>query len=331
MIISKTPLRVSFLGGGTDYPSFFNSNEGYVLGTTINKYVYVNILPLPEFAEERYRFTYRMTESVMDFKKFEHPVVREVLKEKNWTHPLNIATMADLPGRSGLGSSSSFTVGLLHALEHFGHHKVNPAHLAEESIRIERGLLAEPGGWQDQFQAAFGGFRLYKFHAGLVSSDFIEFESNFVEFISSSLVLLPMKNWRDSGAFAEVTSNKVETRYGQELARELARLALETSQQIISNSSLEEKFEVLCSAINLAWGIKVNLSENSLDPKVLEKIQEGLAKGASAGRLCGAGGTGFLLFLVSPPLRENFLNSMVEDLAFPIAVERSGSKILRVS
>jgi D-glycero-alpha-D-manno-heptose-7-phosphate kinase len=311
MIVSRTPLRVSFLGGGTDYPSFFNSSEGYVLGTTINKYVYVNILPLPEFAEERYRFTYRITESVLDFKAFEHPVVREVLKDKGWTQPLNIATMADLPGRSGLGSSSSFTVGLLHALEHFGHHKVNPASLAKESIRVERELLAEPGGWQDQFQAAFGGFKLYKFHAGLVSSDFIKFESKFVDFISSSLVLVPMKNWRNSGAFAEVTSNKVEAGAGQKLALELARLALETSRQLISDLSLEEKFEILCSAINLAWGIKVNLSENTLDPKVLEKIQEGLVKGASAGRLCGAGGTGFLLFLVSPYLRESFLNSMV--------------------
>lgn len=328
MITSRTPLRVSFLGGGTDFPSFFNSNTGYVLGTTINKYVYVNILPLPLFAEERFRFTYRVTESVMDYNMFEHPVVREVLKDKKWGHPLNIATMADLPGRSGLGSSSSFTVGLLCALNYFENNKMLPVDLAKESIRIERDLLAEPGGWQDQFQAAFGGFRLYKFNEGLVNPNFINFESEFVEFVSSSLVLLPMNNWRDSGGFAEVTSNKVGTGSGQLLANELAALALETSQALTSRSPLEERFEILCSAINLAWKIKVDLSEGSVDPKVLEKIEEGLVKGASAGRLCGAGGTGFLLFLVSPHLRESFIKSMAKDLAFPVSVERGGSKIL---
>ena len=328
MIVSRTPLRVSFLGGGTDFPSYFNSSPGYVLGTTINKYVYVNILPLPKFAEERYRFTYRVTESVLDFNDFKHPVVREVLKEKKWAHPLNIATMADLPGRSGLGSSSSFTVGLLNVLNHFGKHQVLPFDLAKESIRIERELLGEPGGWQDQFQAAFGGFRLYKFDAGLVTPDVVSFESNFVDFVSASLVLLPMQNWRDSGGFAEDTSRSVGGGSGHQLALNLAKLTLETSQELVSSYSLKEKFDILCSAINLAWRIKVDLSAGSLDPKVLEKIEEGLARGASAGRLCGAGGTGFLLFLISPHLRESFIASMAEDLAFPISVVRSGSEIL---
>lgn len=328
MIISRTPLRVSFLGGGTDFPSFFNSHTGYVLGTTINKYVYVNILPLPKFAEERYRFTYRVTESVLDFNDFEHPVVREVLRDKKWVHPLNIATMADLPGRSGLGSSSSFTVGFLNALNYFGNRQVLPIDLARESIRIERELLGEPGGWQDQIQAAFGGFRLYKFDAGLVTPDAISFESNFVDFVSASLVLLPMKNWRDSSGFAQVTSKSVGGGFGNQLALKLAKLTLETSQELVSSHSPKEKFDILCSAVNLAWGIKVDLSAGSLDSEVLEKIEEGMAKGASAGRLCGAGGTGFLLFLVSPHIRESFIESMAKDLAFPISVDRRGSKIL---
>jgi len=328
MIVSRTPLRVSFLGGGTDFPTFFNSNIGYVLGTTINKYVYVNILPLPKFAEERYRFTYRVTESVLDYREFLHPVVRKVLSDRNWTQPLNIATMADLPGRSGLGSSSSFTVGFLRALNHFEAREVAPSKLAGEAIRIERELLREPGGWQDQYQAAMGGFRLYKFDAGNVASDIILFEDTVIDYISDSLVLVPMQNWRDSGGFADATSRKVGIGSGHQLASDLASLTQETSQRLVSNSSLQEKFEFLCSAINLAWAIKVELSQGTLDPEVQKKITEGLARGASAGRLCGAGGTGFLLFLVPPVLRKSFVESMAKDLAFPISVEKSGSRIL---
>jgi D-glycero-alpha-D-manno-heptose-7-phosphate kinase len=328
MITSRTPLRISFLGGGTDFPTFFNSNIGYVLGTTINKYVYVNILPLPQFAEERYRFTYRVTESVMDYREILHPVVRAVLSDRDWALPLNIATMADLPGRSGLGSSSSFTVGFLRGLNHFEAREVPPSQLARDAVKIERELLCEPGGWQDQYQGAIGGFRLYKFDAGTVTSNMIPFENNVVDYISDSLVLVPMQNWRDSGGFAEVTSRNVEVGSGHRLALNLASLTLETSQKLVSNSSLQEKFEYLCSAINLAWSIKVELSQGTLDPKVQEKIAEGLARGASAGRLCGAGGTGFLLFLVPPALRKSFVESMAKDLAFSISVEKGGSKIL---
>lgn len=328
MIISKTPLRVSFLGGGTDFPSFFHSNTGYVLGTTINKYVYVNILPLPKFAEERYRFTYRVTESVLDFKDFQHPVVREILKDRDWTHPLNIATMADLPGRSGLGSSSSFTVGFLRALSHFESRDVDPITLARDAVRIERELLGEPGGWQDQFHAAIGGFRLYKFDAGTVDSETLEFKPNLVDYVSKSLVLVPMKNWRDSGGFAEVTSRKVRDGIGNKQALDLASLTYKTGQELASNSSLHNKFDTLCSAVNTAWSIKVEMSEGTLDPNVLNKIDEGLARGASAGRLCGAGGTGFLLFIVPPGLRDSFVESMTDDSAFPISIEKSGSVIL---
>ncbi len=328
MITSRTPLRVSFLGGGTDFPSFFDSNPGYVLGTTINKYVYVSILSLPQFAEEKYRFTYRITESVLDYRDFQHPVVREVLVDKGWVQPINVATMADLPGRSGLGSSSSFTVGFLNALNEFNSRKVDSAQLAQDAVRIERELLREPGGWQDQFHAAVGGFKLYKFHAGVVSSSMFRIDPDFVDYVSGSMVMVPMQNWRDSGGFANITSQEVRSGGGNRLAQELANLTLETSQYLTSSNSLTRKFEVLGSAINEAWRIKVVLSGGSLDPVVLEKIREGLALGATAGRLCGAGGTGFLLFLVAPHKRNTFIERMCSDFAFPVSVAKNGSQIL---
>ena len=328
MITSRTPLRVSFLGGGTDFPSFFDSNPGYVLGTTINKYVYVSILSLPQFAEEKYRFTYRITESVLDYREFLHPVVREVLVDRGWVQPINVATMADLPGRSGLGSSSSFTVGFLNVLNEFNSRKVDPAQLAQDAVRIERELLREPGGWQDQYHAAVGGFKLYKFHAGVVSSSMFRIDPEFVDYVSGSMVMVPMQNWRDSGGFADITSRGVRSGGGNRLALGLANLTLETSQYLTSSNSLTRKFEVLGSAINEAWRIKVALSEDSLDPAVQKKISEGLALGATAGRLCGAGGTGFLLFLVAPDKRTTFIERMSSDFAFPVSVAENGSEIL---
>jgi len=331
MILTKTPLRVSFLGGGTDFPTFFKSDTGYVLGTAINKYVYVNILALPKFAEERYRFTYRVTESVLEYSDFKHPVVREVLKDRNWNQPLNIATMADLPGRSGLGSSSSFTVGFINALNRFDNLHTNPDDLAKESIRIEREILGEPGGWQDQYQASFGGLSLYKFDSDLVTPNAMVFEKDLINYISESLVLVPMHDWRDSGGFAEVTKEIVSEGVGHQLALELANLTLETSLKLNSNFSLKVKFEYLCSAVNSAWDIKVKLSQGTLNKQVLEKIDEGLTRGARAGRLCGAGGSGFILFLIPPQNRALFVEKMSADLAFPVSVEERGSQILETT
>lgn len=328
MITVRTPLRISFLGGGTDFPIYFNSSPGYILGATINKFVYVVILPLPEFAEEKYRFTYRVSESVQDYREFAHPVVREVLRERKWTHPINIATMADLPGRSGLGSSSSFTVGFINGLNHFQGVKVALPNLAMDAINIERNILSEPGGWQDQFHASFGGFRLYRFYSGSASPVEMDFGDDFLSYLSESLVLVPMQNWRDSSGFAEITGRNLGQASGYQLAKELASLTKDTSEKLVTNNPAEKRFHLLCSAINTAWNIKKELSMGTLYPKVIEKIEDGLKKGALAGRLCGAGGTGFLLFLVPPENRGNFLDLMSKDLAFPVSIEASGSKIL---
>lgn len=328
MITSRTPLRVSFLGGGTDYPSFFNFEPGYVLGTTINKYVYVNILPLPEFADEKYRFTYRVTESVSDYRDFLHPVVREVLREKRWKQPLNISTLADLPGRSGLGSSSSFTVGFLNALNHYERKTISPYKLARNAIRIEREILNESGGWQDQFHGALGGFRLYKFHAGKVQTVMIPFEPGFVEYVSNSLVLLPVLNWRKSKIYADITERNLLSSQGIRLGVELATLTNETCRKITMVSTYLEQFNYLCSSIRKAWQMKLDLSGHTVEPEVLEKIQKGLDFGASAARLCGAGGNGFVLFLVDPSKRESFVGKLASDFAFSVSIASHGSEIL---
>ena len=170
MLIAKSPLRISFLGGGSDFPSYFQNSSigGSVLGTSIARYVYVMIENQPLFEEVKFRVTYRKTDAAQDLESIKHPSVRESLKLRSWTSPLNIATMADLPGRSGLGSSSAFTVALNIALDKMQNRDLALSSkylydLAHRAIMIERIKLNEHGGYQDQFHSVFGGLRRYDF------------------------------------------------------------------------------------------------------------------------------------------------------------------------
>lgn len=328
MIISKTPLRISFMGGSSDFPEYFLKETGFVLGSTIDKYVYVCLSTLPNFAEENYRFTYRITESVNQLVDFQHPVVRETLIKRQWKTPINIATMADLPGRSGLGSSSSFTVGFLNALNFFSKTHIETHQLAFQAIEIERNLLKEPGGWQDQFHAACGGFNLYEFSGPRKVEVREKIREDIHEFISSSLVLVPMKNWRESAGFASITSGLLSTSNGRKLVKDMASLAAKTAFFLQTNKPLNNRFEFLTSAMNEAWEMKRKLAGDSTNPEVIQLIKQGLRSGAESGRLCGAGGTGFILFLVNPSNRQDFIQQFQDHCAFEISFTNTGSKIV---
>lgn len=321
-------MRVSLLGGGSDYKRFFESSPGYVLGSSIDKFVYVSLLPLPEFAEEKYRFTYRITESVEKITEFKHPVIREVLIQRNWSQPINIGTMADLPGRSGLGSSSSFTVGLIKALDSF-EGKLRPGYqLALEAVNIERNRLEESGGWQDQFHAAIGGLNLYKFSEKTVNALELIIQRDVSDYISASLVLVPMNNWRDSSKFAAVTETEIGSQNGKRLVEELAEITLEAAQKLNSANTIKSKFQFLVEAMNYSWEIKKYLSKGGIQKPVFDTIKLGMENGALAGKLCGAGGTGFVLFLVPPAFRTEFVHRLDNFFAFPVSFSNSGSEIL---
>ena len=162
--ISKSPLRVSFFGGGTDYPLYFHEYPGAVLGTSIDKFIYTIALPMAEFAENRFRITYRIVEAVDRIEDIKHNVIRTTLLHLGYDQPLNIAIISDLPGNSGLGSSSSFTVGFVRLMEHLRGRSITKFDLFRRAVHVERDLLKENVGIQDQIHAAFGGLNLYKFH-----------------------------------------------------------------------------------------------------------------------------------------------------------------------
>jgi D-glycero-alpha-D-manno-heptose-7-phosphate kinase len=329
VITTRTPLRVSFVGGGTDYESFFSRTTGSVVGCTIDLNVYVTLLKLPKFAREKFRFTYRQTESVSDIDEMKHPVVREMMRNLCWDMPLNIATMADVPGNSGLGSSSAFTVGLLLGLRKLDSSKdLEPAQLAEKAVEIERTLLGEPGGWQDQYHAAFGGFRSYEFTKSSVHVGEKFMDQSQLNELSRYFTLVATGNARDSKKYAEATANVASL--DDELLT-LASLARELAKILASEKSMEVVASTLFSFMNEGWEIKKHFHDSIAPKEVLSAIDIGKRKGAIAAKLCGAGSSGFLLFGHPPEVQMELMSAFPNGFSFPAAFIDRGSQIVFAS
>lgn len=324
VIVTRTPLRVSFLGGGSDYPSFFKSEQGAVFGTAIDLHVFVAVIRQTALVDKKYKLTYRVSEAVDDPALLQHPVVRSVLTELRWHDPgLHIATLADVPANTGLGSSSSFTVSLLHALSLFRGESPTPEKLARDAIRIERDILGEAGGWQDQYHAAYGGVGLYTFLGEGVSRHPLT-DPALEEGLNESMVLVPVGGRRRSHDHAQQTSHAVSTESGSLLARELSALARQTFDEVQRMSDADRAVRRLAEAIRTAWTLKSRLSGSDLS-EADSVIRQGIRNGALAGKLCGAGGSGFILFLTEVGDREGFLSRARFSQVETISVSKDGS------
>jgi len=300
MIFSKAPLRVSFLGGGTDTKEFIeNHTYGCVLGTTIDRFVYVFIDVQPSFEQSKYKFAYRKVEEVNLPRQFKHPIVREMLVDLKINEPLNIATMANLPGRSGLGSSSAFTVALYSALlRRVGIQKA-PELIAEYAIRCERVLAQESGGFQDQYHSAVGGFRYYKF-----GQDGTEFSPHLIgekvtDFMNQSMVLVATLGRRDSSVHAKALKKSLQRAELTTSALEMRDLCYDISSRIEQTNNPEKILALLIEGTNEGW-LRKQRQISNIDAEVEQIIKIGMNKGAQAAKLCGAGGSGFVLFLCDP-------------------------------
>ena len=323
-------MRLSFLGGTTDFQGYFDSNviPGRVLGTTINQYVYVTILEQPKFEKIKYRFSWRFTESVSAISDISHPVLRTVLEKEDWQNPLNISTMATLPGRSGMGSSSAFTVSLLAAISQLkGIEGITATELAQGAISVERFDLGEPGGYQDQYHAAVGGFRRYVF-----SRDGVEWsppvrDFEFRSYLSECLVLVATGGGRDSGVHAARTTMNIDSRKLDNYLSELSNLTEQTFEGITSASNSEQAVKLLASSMNEGWKLKKSISSHS-SSLVDDLIEFGISKGALAGKLCGAGGSGFAAFIVNPRKMPAFKNHFDKNEIVDIRIVDQGQEII---
>jgi D-glycero-alpha-D-manno-heptose-7-phosphate kinase len=287
-------MRISYLGGGSDYKDFFDVHGGHVVGGTINQYLYVFLNKLSEIAPEKFRFTYRITESVDDAKEFEHPVVREALQMMGIESSLNIGTFSELPSGVGLGGSSSFTVGLIKVLKAYLDEYPDQHELAKLAIQIERETLREPGGVQDQYHASFGGFRHYHFQKSSVSVSRPLISRQAIEYISNRQLLVWVGEPRHSAKFAEVTQSHIKNK--EEYIKSASELAAKTAQLLATQSLPSKNFSDLVSAVQLGWELKQQYSEE-IHESVREIIRKASYAGGKAFKLCGAGGSGFVLVL----------------------------------
>lgn len=325
MILIKAPLRISFIGGGSDFKSYFESTDegGCVVGSSIDKHVFLAALPQPPFEEHRIRFTYRITEAVKEVDEIQHPVVRETLKYFNYSKPLNIATMADLPGRSGLGSSSAFTTAFVQLMSHIGNKKLAKSEIAKLAVLIERDILREVGGLQDQYHSAIGGLREYRFNQAAVTHSEIIPDSTFHELLSDQLFLIASGDLRDSTKFAQLTDSSIRDGKATDAFDKISQAAKNLTIDLLRTNDVNQKIGLIAEAINFGWSQKLRASKPQ-SRQVDELLEYGMSKGAAASKLCGAGGSGFGLFLVPPENHSRFIGGFPEKNIVRCRLESAG-------
>ena len=324
MIITKTPFRISFFGGGTDHPAWFKNHGGKVLATTFDKYCYITARVLPPFFKHSHRIVYSQIESVSDINLIKHPSVREVLKYVNINKGLEIHHDGDLPARSGLGSSSSFTVGILNALNAMSGTYNSPNQLATSAIHIEQNLINECVGSQDQISAAYGGFNEIEFNRD--SSFIVEplvASKERLDDLNNHLMLFFTGVSRFS---SEVLASQLSNLSNCHTQMNELRGMVDEGAAILrnSNNSLDDFGKLL----DKSWKNKRSLSKLITNSTIDEMYSSALKAGAIGGKILGAGGGGFVLFYVKPENQINVAKTLKNLTLVPFKFENSGSKIV---
>jgi D-glycero-alpha-D-manno-heptose-7-phosphate kinase len=323
MVISRTPYRISFFGGGTDYPAWYRQYGGCVLAATIDKYCYLTCRYLPPFFEHRVRVVYSKIEMVQSADEVAHPAVREILRYLELDRGLEIHHDGDLPGRSGMGSSSAFTVGLLHALYALKGQMTGKEQLARESIRIEQELLKETVGSQDQVCAAYGGLNHINFLTnGDVSVRPLTISEERLRELNLHLMLFYTGIKRTASEVASSYVNDLGARTAQ--LKQLKAL-VEQSIDILNRGGDLGRFGNL---LHEAWEAKRSISAKISNPAVDELYAQARSAGALGGKLLGAGGGGFILLFVPPERQAAVRDRLGKLIHVPFEFEYGGSQII---
>jgi D-glycero-alpha-D-manno-heptose-7-phosphate kinase len=322
MIITRTPFRVSFAGGGSDLKDYYSHEPGVVLSTAIDKYVYLAVKP---HFDSKFRISYSKTEFADTVDQIEHRIVRECLKLLGVDRGCEIVSMADLPARAGLGSSSSFTVGLLHALHADQGKVVSPERLAAEACQMEIEKLGEPIGKQDQYIAAYGGLQLIQFNPdGSVFVDPVVCTAETRRQLNERLMMFFVGGTRD--AREVLTRQKHNTGTKLEVLRRMCQIARQLRDILTEGQDLKN-FGLL---LDEGWQAKKSLEASISNPQIDEYYTRGLRAGALGGKLLGAGAGGFLLFYCEPDLQQFVRQELAELRELPFSFDPQGSKIVHI-
>ena len=324
MIISRAPFRISFFGGGTDYPQWYRDHGGAVISMAITKYSYITCRYLPPFFDYKFRVRYVKREETQTIGEIEHPSVRECLRFMKLKKGVDIVHHSDLPARSGLGSSSTFTVGLLHALYALKHKMPSKRELALNAIHLEQNVIKENVGSQDQTIAAFGGFNLIQF-GGIneVVVDPIILTPRKITNLENYLMLFFTGFSRTASEIAGEQIERIPQNHQNLMIMQEIVIAAHKLLQGTNNDLVE--FGML---LNEQWKIKKSFSSSITDTKIDEIYKRGIASGAIGGKLLGAGGGGFMLFFVKPEHHSAVKKALSPLWHVPINIDNLGSQII---
>lgn len=324
MIITRTPFRISLFGGGTDYPAWFSSHGGAVLATTINKYCYISCRQLPPFFDHKHRIVYSQIEMVKDGDAISHPTVREVLRLLDQNAGVEIHHDADLPARSGLGSSSSFTVGLINAIMALNGQRTSKKALAQQAIYVEQKMTGEVVGSQDQISAAFGGFNRIDFmRDGDFNVEPIVIPRDVLNDLQSHLMLFFTGFSRLASEIAQSKVSNIPDR-----KQELTQIRSMVDESIALLSSGTKGLTELGRLLHEGWMLKRQLSTKVSTTEIDHIYDIARSAGALGGKLLGAGGGGFLLLYVPQDYQSHMLQKLSHLIHVPFRFESSGSRVI---
>lgn len=323
MIISKTPYRISFFGGGSDYPHWYNEFGGEVISTTINKYVYISCRELPNFFNHKYRIAYSKVEEVKKIADIKHKPIKYALINEKIKKSLEIHYDGDLPARSGMGSSSSFVVGLLNVLNHFNNIKLDKLSLAKKSVNFEQNILKECVGSQDQVAASYGGFNSIVFsNGGNFKVSKLDNKEKFQKKLIKNLVLLYTGKQRIAQEIAKKFVRKLTFEKKKEINLILENVSI--AKDLILKMRTDE-FGLL---LDESWKIKKKLHKDISNIEIDNIYNLAKKNGALGGKILGAGGGGFFVFYVPEEKRSFFLKKMNFLTYISFNFENSGSQII---
>jgi len=321
MIISKTPYRISFFGGGSDYPEWYNTYKGTVISSSINKYLYISFRKLPNFFTHKYRIVWSKIENVKKIDQIQHKVIKQLLKKNNINDGLEIHYDGDLPARSGMGSSSSFVVGCLNSFLKLKNKKINKFNLANNAINFEQNILKENVGSQDQVAATYGGFNRIDFYKNNFKIKKIKSSKN-LKILEKNLTLIYTNINRTAHDVAGTYIKKLKNEK-KNYIDELICHANE-AEKILEKGNIDDFGKLLHSS----WILKKKLSKSISNNKIDELYDFAMKNGAYGGKILGAGAGGFLLFYIKNKDKKKLLKKNKKIIEVPFEFSNKGSEII---
>ena len=323
MIITKTPYRISFFGGGSDYPEWYMKHGGAVLSTTIDKYIYLSCRKLPPFFKHKHRIVWSKVELVNEIKEIKHKAVKEMLNQFKIKYGIELHYDGDLPARSGMGSSSCFVVGMMNTLNLLKNKNLSKKELAKKSIFFEQKIMKETVGSQDQIAASYGGFnRINFFSGGNFNVTPIKISKTSISRLNKNLILLYTGIQRTAHRIADTYVGKLK----KEKHREIVQILefVNEAGKVLKNRNFDDFGRLL----HESWLTKKKLSNKMTNNSLDEIYNLAIKKGALGGKILGAGGGGFFLLYVPYEKQNSFLKYFKKFVHIPFNFENSGSKML---